>query len=79
MEIPENLIELECTAETARARLAGLTGEEYDEQMRRWREADEAVQAAITAYAEATGENRYELSQAVKKAVRHSQEDPAVE
>jgi len=31
---------------------------------------------AITAHAEAAGANRYELEQAVKKAVRHTDQDP---
>ncbi|MFF8431791.1 hypothetical protein ACF07Y_43055 [Streptomyces sp. NPDC016566] len=76
-DIPESLIELERTAETERARLAGLSGEDYDAQWRRWREAAEASQAAITAHAEEAEVNRYELEQSVKKAVRHAEEDPA--
>jgi uncharacterized protein YukE len=78
-QVPDELIELERSAEEERAKLAGLTGDEYDAQWRRWREASEKVQAAVTAHAEATDGNRYELEQAVKKAVRHAQEDPAVE
>ncbi|MEU4038448.1 hypothetical protein [Streptomyces collinus] len=68
---------LERSAEQERAKLAGLTGAEYEAQWRRWREASAAAQAAITAHAEAAGANRYELEQAVKKAVRHTDEDPA--
>ncbi|AGS73924.1 hypothetical protein B446_35828 (plasmid) [Streptomyces collinus Tu 365] len=68
---------LERSAEQERAKLAGLTGTEYDAQWRRWREASETAQAAITAHAAAAGVNRYELEQAVKKAVRHTDEDPA--
>lgn len=34
-------------------------------------DTSEAVQAAVTAHAEATGENRYELEMALKKAVRN--------
>jgi hypothetical protein len=56
-DVPENLIELECAAELERARLAGLSGEEYDAQWRRWRAAPEAAQAAITAQAEESGGN----------------------
>lgn len=41
--IPENLVEPERAAETERARLAGLSSEEYEEQWRRWRAASEAV------------------------------------
>ncbi|MFC9282805.1 hypothetical protein [Streptomyces collinus] len=68
---------LERSAEQERAKLAGLTGAEYDAQWRRWREAAEAAQRAITVQAEAAGENRYELEQAAKKAVRHRSENPA--
>lgn len=76
-EIPDELIKLERSAEGERAKLAGLDGDEYDAQWTRWREASEAAQAAVTAHAEEFGENRYELEQAVKKAVRHAEEDPA--
>ncbi|MEV6833516.1 hypothetical protein AB0N17_03125 [Streptomyces sp. NPDC051133] len=76
-DIPDELIQLERSAEEARAKLAGLAGEEYDEQWRRWRAASTAAQAAISEHAEAAGCNRYELEQAVKKAVRHGDEDPA--
>jgi replication-associated recombination protein RarA len=34
-----------------------------------------AVQQAITAHAEATGENRYEVERALKKKVRHPEPD----
>ncbi|WP_405909580.1 hypothetical protein OG742_37260 [Streptomyces sp. NBC_00828] len=73
----ERLILLERSAETERANLAGLMGPEYEEQWRSWRRASEAVQAAITEHAATSGENRYEVEQAVKKAVRHAEEDPA--
>ncbi|MGW4568259.1 hypothetical protein ACWEN3_39825 [Streptomyces sp. NPDC004561] len=75
--VPADLIALERAAEMERARLAGLSGEEYDAQRRRWHEASQAAQAAITAHAEETGRNRHELEQLVKEAVRRSEEDPA--
>ncbi|MFG2603231.1 hypothetical protein ACGFT2_06760 [Streptomyces sp. NPDC048514] len=78
-EVPDELVRLERSAEEERARLAGLTGEEYDAQCTRWQEAFEAVRAAVTTHAEATGTSRCEVEQAVKKAVWHAQEDPAVE
>ncbi|MEV7817117.1 hypothetical protein AB0P05_41620 [Streptomyces flaveolus] len=78
-QVPDELIKLERSAEEERAKLAGLTGDDYDAQWRRWRQAADKVQAAVTAHAEASGASRYELEQAVKKAVRHAQEDPAVE
>ncbi|MGW1811714.1 hypothetical protein [Streptomyces sp. NPDC002078] len=76
-DIPDDLIKLERSAEEARAKLAGLAGEGYEAQWRAWREASEAAQAAITAHTEASGESRYELEMAVKKAVRHADEGPA--
>ncbi|MGW2101775.1 hypothetical protein ACWCPX_29585 [Streptomyces olivaceoviridis] len=40
-EVPDELIKLERSAEEERAKLAGLTGDDYDAQWRRWREASE--------------------------------------
>jgi hypothetical protein len=77
VNIPDDLINLERAAEEARAQLAGLVGVEYEEQWRAWRTASEAVQAAITEYAGAAGENRVDVEMAVKHAVRHGDEDPA--
>ncbi|GHE16035.1 hypothetical protein [Streptomyces alanosinicus] len=76
-EVPDELIPLERSAEEERAKLAGLVGEAYNVQWTRWLKASEAAQAAVTAHAEASGENRYELEQAVKREVRHAAEDPA--
>ncbi|MEV6810467.1 hypothetical protein [Streptomyces sp. NPDC051132] len=70
-EIPDELIRLERSAEQERARLASLTGDDYHAQLRRWREASAAFQAAITEHAATAQTSRYELEQAVKKAVRH--------
>jgi hypothetical protein len=78
VDIPENLIDLERTAEEERGRLVGLTDDdERAAQWRRWRDASAAVQAAIAAAASEAGLNRYELEQAVKKAVRRSAEGSA--
>ncbi|MGW5461078.1 hypothetical protein [Streptomyces sp. NPDC003996] len=70
-DIPDELIKLERSAEEERAKLAGLVGDEYEVQWRRWREAAEAAQAAVTAHAEASGDSRYDVEMAVKKAVRN--------
>ncbi|MFD9004832.1 hypothetical protein ACFV0T_28395 [Streptomyces sp. NPDC059582] len=77
MDIPDELIRLERTAEEERARMAGLAGPEYEEQWQVWRAASVAVQAAITEHAAETKADRNELEQAVKKAVRDADEDPA--
>ncbi|WP_225824158.1 hypothetical protein [Streptomyces naphthomycinicus] len=78
-DIPDELLKLERSTEEERARLAGLTGDEYEEQQRRWCAVAEALHAAITAHAEATGADPHELEGAVRLAVRQGQEDPAVE
>ncbi|GAA3139937.1 hypothetical protein [Streptomyces echinatus] len=75
----DELIKLERSAEEERSKLADLTNDEHDAQWRRWRKAAERAQTAITAHAEATRANRYEVEQAVKKAVRHAQQDPTAE
>ncbi|WP_234020803.1 hypothetical protein [Streptomyces sp. 142MFCol3.1] len=78
-DIPDGLISLECAAEAERAKLAGLTGEAYDTQWHVWRSAADAVQAAVSAHAEAAQVDPQEVERAVKAAVRRAQEDPAVE
>ncbi|MFB0617791.1 hypothetical protein [Streptomyces sp. AGS-58] len=78
-DVPDELIRLERCAQEERAALAGLTGDEYEAQWRRWRAASEAARAAVARRAEATGADEHELEQAVQKAVRQGQEDPAVE
>ncbi|WP_320784162.1 hypothetical protein [Streptomyces sp. CRN 30] len=77
MEIPDDLIALERAAEEARARLAGLDGDAFDQQRAVWREAAAKVQAAIVTHAGEKGVSRYELEMAVKRAVRSQEEDPA--
>jgi hypothetical protein len=70
-DIPDELIQLERSAEEARAGLAGLDGEAYEAQWERWREAAAVFQAAVTAAAAESGTSRVELEMSVKKAVRH--------
>ncbi|MFG2963562.1 hypothetical protein ACGFZS_09760 [Streptomyces sp. NPDC048288] len=74
-DIPDELIKLERSAEEARAALAGLDGEAYDAQRVRWREAAAVFQAALTEYAgrEDVTMSRYDLEQAVKRAVRYAE------
>ncbi|MFF4500357.1 hypothetical protein [Streptomyces sp. NPDC001401] len=73
-DIPDELIKLERSAEDARTKLAGLDGTAYDAQWKAWRDAAADFQAAVTEYAgrEDVSTSRYELEQAVKKAVRHA-------
>ncbi|MGW7791412.1 hypothetical protein [Streptomyces tricolor] len=76
-DIPDELVRLERSAEAERAKLAGLCGAEYDAQWQAWRRAAEAFQAAVTEQSAREGMSRYELEQAVKRAVRRAEEDPA--
>ncbi|GGV53539.1 hypothetical protein [Streptomyces spectabilis] len=76
-DISDDLIMMERSAEEERAKLAGLDGEEHAAQWRRWYDASVTFQAAVTAYARETGQARHEVEQAVKKAVRHADEDSA--
>lgn len=66
----EDLVTLEQAAEQARARLDD-PGIDRDSARRAWRDAAGAFQAAVTEYAAAEGEARYEVEMRVKKAVRH--------
>ena len=66
----DTLVQLEQAAEQARARL-DQPGTDRDSTWRAWRDAAEAFQAAVSEYAAAEGESRYEVEMRVKKAVRH--------
>ncbi|QCX81080.1 hypothetical protein C9F11_37485 [Streptomyces sp. YIM 121038] len=70
---------LERSSEEARAALASLDSEAFEEQWRAWRDAAERFQAAVTEHAarEDVTMPRHQLEQAVKRAVRHAEEDPA--
>lgn len=69
----ENLIQL-CRAAVEAHRVA--TAQPYTpEGWKPWMDAAETFQAAVTAEAEATGENRFKLEQAAKKAVLHPDEE----
>lgn len=57
--------------------MAGLAGDEYEAQWQAWLAASVKVQAAITAYADAAPANRYDVEQAVKRAARGAEQDPA--
>jgi hypothetical protein len=71
--IPDGLIDLERSAMEAHAKLTGLDGEAYGAQWKVWRMAAEIFHTALTDYAARSdvGMSRYEVEQAVKRAVRH--------
>lgn len=66
----DTLVQLEQAAEQARARL-DQPDADRDSTWRAWREAAETFQVAVSEYAAAEGESRYEVEMRVKKAVRH--------
>ncbi|MFM9373662.1 hypothetical protein [Streptomyces sp. Da 82-17] len=76
-DIPDELIKLERFADEERAKLAGLSGADYEAQRERWRQAVEKAQAAIGRHAEATGRSRKSVEEDVQKASREVEEDPA--
>jgi hypothetical protein len=83
IELTDDLIALERTAWTAHLELRRIQAEygkgdwtpeqhaAWDAQWKAWGEAADAFQEAVTAHAEATGQSRYEVEMAAKKAVRH--------
>ncbi|MFF3998492.1 hypothetical protein ACFYX8_34945 [Streptomyces cyaneofuscatus] len=69
----ENLIQL-CRASVEAQRVA-LSQSYTEGGWAPWLEAAETFQAAVTAEATETGESRYALEQAAKKAVLHPEPD----
>ena len=74
-DIPDELIKLERSAIDEHAQLTGLNGEAYEAQWAKWRDAAAAFQAAVTEFAarDDTTMSRYEVEQAAKRAVPHSE------
>jgi hypothetical protein len=66
----EDLVNLEQTAEAARARLAD-PDVDPSEARQAWIEAAAAFQRAVTEHAAAEGAVRVEVEMAVKRTVRH--------
>jgi hypothetical protein len=69
IELTDELIQLQ--RETVAAREAATAGGYGTEAWRLWRGAAERLQAAVTAHAEATEQNRYEVERELKKRVLH--------
>jgi hypothetical protein len=69
IELTDELIQLQ--RETVAAREAATAGGYDSEAWRVWRGAAERLQAAVTAHAEATEQNRYEVERELKKRVLH--------
>ncbi|WP_327738479.1 hypothetical protein OG749_36460 [Streptomyces nojiriensis] len=68
IELSDELIQLQRTADEARAR--ALSGPYSREAWRPWLEAADALQAAVTDHAKASEQDRYKLEKAVKDAAR---------
>ncbi|CAM5295698.1 MULTISPECIES: hypothetical protein [Streptomyces] len=87
IELTDDLIKLEEAALAEHAKVRAMQAEygrpadgdgwtddqhtAWQQQWDAWRTASEAVQAAISAHAEAAGESRYEVEKALKGKVRH--------
>ncbi|KIF72829.1 hypothetical protein QR77_41755 [Streptomyces sp. 150FB] len=72
MELNDELVGLRRGALEAQA--LATAGEYSAEAWRPWLEAAQAAEAAITAYAKETGQNRLEVSMAVNRAAASSGE-----
>lgn len=70
IELTDELIQLQRAANTARE--TATAGTYSAEAWRPWSDAVDVVQAAVTEHAKATGQNRYEVEMAVKKAAREA-------
>ena len=68
IELSDELIQLQRAANQARER--ALAGPYSREAWRPWLEAADALQAAVTEHATATGQDRHKVEQAAKDAVR---------
>lgn len=68
IELTDELVALQRAALAAHAE--ATAGGYSAEGWAPWMQAAERVQGAVTAHAEATGQNRYELEMAVKAAAR---------
>ncbi|MFI5985020.1 hypothetical protein ACIBEA_29660 [Streptomyces sp. NPDC051555] len=68
IELTDELIQLQRAANEARE--TATAGTYSVEAWQPWHDAVDASQAAITAHAAATGQNRYEVEMATKKAAR---------
>jgi hypothetical protein len=68
IELSDELIRLQRAATAAREQ--ATAGPYSAEAWRPWLDAADALHAAITEHAKATGENRFELEKAVKNAAK---------
>ncbi|MFD5429610.1 hypothetical protein [Streptomyces sp. NPDC127084] len=69
IELSDELIQLQ--REAVAAQEQAIAGGHSAEAWRPWLDAAEKVQAAITAWAEQTGQNRDEVDQELKRRVLH--------
>lgn len=69
IKLTDELIELERSAVAEQEK--ALSGPYSTEAWQPWRDATEAVQAAVTAHAAATKQNRFEVEAELKRIVLH--------
>jgi uncharacterized protein involved in high-affinity Fe2+ transport len=68
IELTDELVDLQCAADVAQAE--ATAGGYSPGAWAPWVDAAARVQAAVTAHAEATGQNRAQVEQAVKQAAK---------
>ena len=71
IELSDELIQLQRAA--VEAREMATAGAYSAEAWRPWLEAANQLQAAVTAHAEATGQNRYDVETTLKRTVLHAE------
>lgn len=75
IDLPDDLVKLQQSADEEGQRMAGLDGEDLDQQRRRWFAAAAEVQGAVTDWAREQGLNRYDVEKDLRRTVRHPQGD----
>ncbi|MFI6881125.1 hypothetical protein ACIBL6_47545 [Streptomyces sp. NPDC050400] len=71
IELPDDLIELQRAADEEGRKLEHLDNGEREKQRKVWFDAAAKAQAAVTAYAEEQGLNRYDVEKQLRQDVRH--------
>ncbi|GAA1888572.1 hypothetical protein GCM10009837_08060 [Streptomyces durmitorensis] len=73
IELPDDLIALQQTADEEGRKLEHLDDGEREKQREAWFEAAAKAQAAVTAWARENELNRFDVEKALRQATRHPQ------
>ncbi|MCQ4212585.1 hypothetical protein [Streptomyces longispororuber] len=73
IELPDDLIELQRSADDEGRKMEHLDDGEREKQREVWFEAAATAQAAVTAYAEEHDLNRFDVEKQLRQVTRHPQ------